>query len=120
METSESPPRLAPTRLDAAAAFAALGAPQRLGVLEVLVRAGPEGLPIGVLGERAGVTGSTLTHHVKALVQARLVTQTREGRIMRCTVAYGRVEALSDYLLAQCCADTTTGHDHGRDLDTAS
>lgn len=106
--------------MEAAAAFAALGAPQRLGVLEVLVRAGPEGLPIGVLGERAGVTGSTLTHHVKTLVQAGLVVQSREGRIIRCTMAYGRVEALSDYLLAQCCADTSIGHDHGRDLDTAS
>lgn len=108
------------SRAEAAAAFAALGAPQRLGVLEVLVRAGPDGLPIGVLGERAGVTGSTLTHHVKTLVQAGLVLQTREGRIIRCTVAYDRVTALSDYLLAQCCADTASGHDHGRDLHTTS
>lgn len=108
------------SRAKAAAAFAALGAPQRLGVLEVLVRAGPEGLPIGVLGARAGVTGSTLTHHVKTLVQAGLVQQTREGRIIRCTVVYDRVTGLSDYLLAQCCADTPTGHDHGRDLHTAS
>lgn len=108
------------SRTAAAAAFAALGAPQRLGVLEVLVRAGPEGLSIGVLGERAGVTGSTLTHHVKTLVQAGLVLQTREGRIIRCTVAYDRVAALSDYLLAQCCADSSLGQDNGRNLHTTS
>lgn len=107
-----------PSRTAAALAFAALGAPQRLGVLEVLVRAGPEGLPIGVLGTRSGVTGSTLTHHVKSLVQAGLVVQTREGRIIRCTVAYEQLEMLSDFLLAQCCADLETGQPHGRHVDT--
>ncbi|WP_425091557.1 ArsR/SmtB family transcription factor [Tropicimonas sp. S265A] len=99
---------------DAAEAFAALGAPQRLSVLLTLVRAGPTGLSIGALGARVGVTGSTLTHHVKALVQAGLVAQVREGRVIRCTVVFGRVEALSDFLLAQCCADTAqTEHTHG-------
>ncbi|MDJ0860476.1 MAG: winged helix-turn-helix domain-containing protein, partial [Dinoroseobacter sp.] len=63
---------------DAATAFAALGAPQRLSVLIALVRAGPGGLPIGELGQRVGISGSTLTHHVKALVQAGLVAQQRE------------------------------------------
>lgn len=99
---------------DAALAFAALGSPQRLSVLVALVRAGPGGLPIGELGARVGVTGSTLTHHVKALVQARLVAQQREGRVIRCSVVFGQIEALSEFLLAQCCADATeTDHDHG-------
>jgi DNA-binding transcriptional ArsR family regulator len=97
-----------------AAAFAALGAPQRLAVVLALVRAGPRGLAIGALGARVGVTGSTLTHHLKSLVQAGLVTQDREGRIIRCKIAFDRIEALSDFLLAQCCADTQhTDHHHG-------
>ena len=45
--------------------FAALGSEQRLTILRVLVRAGPTGLSIGVLGTRSGITGSTLTHHMK-------------------------------------------------------
>lgn len=99
---------------DAAHAFAALGAPHRLAVLLALVRAGPGGLPIGELGQRVGVTGSTLTHHVKTLVQAGLVSQIREGRVIRCFVSYDRVQALSDFLLSQCCADAPDGeHDHG-------
>lgn len=98
-------PLPSPEVADAALAFAALGAPQRLSVLVTLVRAGPEGLPIGVLGQRVGVNGSTLTHHVKALVQAGLVAQQREGRVIKCSIVYGRVEALSEFLLAQCCAD---------------
>lgn len=90
----------------AAAAFAALGSEQRLGVLATLVRAGPAGLSIGALGARSGVQGSTLTHHLKILAQAGLIEQTRHGRTTICVGAsYDDVRRLSDYLLAQCCAD---------------
>jgi len=102
---------------EAASAFAALGSEQRLSVLRCLVRAGPDGLSIGTLGERTGVTGSTLTHHMKILAQAGLVEQSKQGRTIICVaVAYARAEALSKYLLTECCADVTAaenGHDHG-------
>lgn len=91
----------------AASTFAALGSEQRLGVLNILVRAGPEGLSIGALGERSGVTGSTLTHHMKILAQAGLVSQQRKGRSIICAAAaYDEMKALSQYLLSECCADT--------------
>ena len=90
----------------AAASFAALGSEQRLLVLRSLVRAGPEGLSIGALGERTGVTGSTLTHHLKLLAAAGLVRQERQGRSIICAaVAYREVAALSEFLLTECCAD---------------
>jgi len=61
---------------------------------------------MGQVGERAGVTGSTLTHHLKILLAAGLVEQEKHGRSMVCTaVAYGMVEQLSTYLLLNCCAD---------------
>ncbi len=89
-----------------ASMFAALGSEQRLQVLRTLVRAGPEGLPIGVLGERCGVTGSTLTHHVKILCQADLVAQTKQGRSVICAaVAFDQITALSNFLMTECCAD---------------
>ncbi|WP_372613128.1 ArsR/SmtB family transcription factor [Aquicoccus sp.] len=92
--------------VQAATTFAALGSEQRLGVLRTLVRAGPEGLTIGTLGERSGVTGSTLTHHMKTLAQAGLVTQTRQGRQIICAaVAYDELRALTDFLTRQCCVD---------------
>lgn len=92
----------------AASTFAALGSEQRLGVLTTLVRAGPRGLPIGVLGERSGVTGSTLTHHLKILAAAGLVSQTRQGRSIICAAAaFDEVQALSRYLLNECCADSS-------------
>lgn len=106
-----------PDLVKAASAFAALGSEQRLGVLNVLVRAGHDGLSIGELGERTGVTGSTLTHHLKILAQAGLIKQTRKGRsIISSAVAYDEVESLSHFLLRECCADSPTSqedHSHG-------
>lgn len=91
----------------AAAQFAALGSEQRLAVLRCLVRAGPEGLSIGELGNRTDVTGSTLTHHMKILASAGLVSQSKQGRSIICAaVALDEVQALSNFLLNECCADS--------------
>ena len=101
---------------EAASTFAALGSEQRLAVLRTLVRAGPDGLSIGELGERTGITGSTLTHHMRILTQAGLVNQTRQGRRILCVgAAYDRMHALSAFLLEECCADSLAGkaHIHG-------
>lgn len=96
----------------AASRFAALGSEQRLSVLRTLVRAGPEGLNIGTLGERCGVTGSTLTHHMKILAQAGLVQQERQGRSIIClAAAYEEMTELSQFLLRECCADSATPHE---------
>jgi DNA-binding transcriptional ArsR family regulator len=93
----------------AASTFAALGSEQRLLVLRTLVRAGPQGLRIGDLGARTGVTGSTLTHHMKILAQAGLVRQQRQGRSIICAaVAYDELRILSEFLLRECCADCPT------------
>jgi len=103
--------------VQAASTFAALGSEQRLRALRTLVRAGPEGLSIGELGGRTGVTGSTLTHHMKILAQAGLVVQRKEGRSIICAaVAYEELRVLSNFLLRECCADIgcilPEGHDH--------
>jgi ArsR family transcriptional regulator len=100
--------RSLPATEAATAAFAALGSEQRLAVLRTLVRAGPEGLAIGDLGARCGITGSTLTFHVKVLVQAGLVGQRRDGRRILCAADTAALRQLGDFLLAGCCADTPT------------
>jgi DNA-binding transcriptional ArsR family regulator len=101
----------------AASKFAALGSEQRLQVLRVLVRAGDEGLSIGALGERTGITGSTLTHHLKILAAAGLVAQSKQGRSIICVGAdYAEVLALSEFLMRECCADVPhieKDHSHG-------
>jgi len=105
-----------PDLVSAASAFAALGSEQRLSVLRTIVRAGPKGLRIGELGERCGITGSTLTHHLKFLAQAGLVNQQKQGRSVNCVAAYDRARELSSFLLSECCADANgkhEGHGHG-------
>lgn len=111
MKIESSPPTLTL----AAASFAALGSEQRLSVLRCLVRAGPDGLTIGDLGTRTGVTGSTLTHHLKLLTATGLIKQERMGRSTICAaVAYAEVDALAQFLLTECCADAAPKEtDHG-------
>jgi len=92
---------------EAAAAFAALGSEARLQVLLALVRAGPDGRSTGALAERCAMPASTLSFHLKALMQTGLVAQRREGRHLICTAQTGAIRALSDFLLNQCCTEAT-------------
>ena len=63
-------------KLEAAAhQLEALGNPTRLRVYRILVRAGADGLPVGRLQAKIGIAASTLSHHLKRLVEAGLVTQ---------------------------------------------
>ena len=103
-----------PAHTFAATAFAALGSEHRLTILRRLVRAGPEGIPMGTLGESVGITGSVLTHHLKQLVSAGLVVQRRDGRRILCAVDYDQIRAVSDYLLQECCSDADAQDPRGR------
>lgn len=113
MKTTQPP---LPELTLAATAFAALGSEHRLAILRRLVRAGPSGVTIGDLGEAVGVTGSVLTHHLKQLVSAGLLTQRKDGRRILCSVDHKAVEALSQFLIAECCADQ--GAPNGTQMDT--
>jgi len=103
----------------AAATFSALGSEQRLEVLLALVRAGPEGRGAGALAERCGIPPSTLSFHLKILVQAGLVAQRRAGRQVICFAETDAIRALSGFLLAQCCAETAHPHDDHAEKDAA-
>ncbi|WGH78112.1 ArsR/SmtB family transcription factor [Jannaschia ovalis] len=87
----------------AATALAALGHEARLSVFRLLVRAGPEGLRVGDIAEHEGLAPSTLAHHLRALVLAGLVAQTRAGREVRCCAEFDRMTALLGFLSAECC-----------------
>ncbi len=101
----------------AAISFAALGSEQRLSVLWALVSAGPEGLSIGDRGSRTDMIGSALTHHAKFLAQAGMVEQVRKGLSIICAaVAYDQIRHVSEFLLTECCAGSTTpceDNEHG-------
>lgn len=80
-----------------------LGHPVRLEIFRLLVRAGNEGLAVGEIQRHVEIPGSTLTHHIARLVTAGLVTQTREGRVLRCTADYARMDDIVASLTAECC-----------------
>ncbi|MDH5558378.1 MAG: metalloregulator ArsR/SmtB family transcription factor [Alphaproteobacteria bacterium] len=81
-----------------------LGHPNRLAIFRLLVRAGRGGLPVGDIQRHLGIPASTLTHHIAQLVSAGLVQQAREGRVLRCTAAYERMDKIMGALTAECCS----------------
>ncbi len=91
---------------DAARCLESLGNDTRLTVYRALVRAGPGGLPVGQLQSRLEIPGSTLSHHIAHLVKNELVTQNREGRVLRCTANYNKMNALLEFLSEECCRDS--------------
>jgi ArsR family transcriptional regulator len=90
---------------EAVTALESLGNETRLSLYRELVRAGATGLPVGKLKDRLEIPGSTLSHHLAQLVSAGLVSQTREGRVIRCQADYTTMQALLGYLTEECCAD---------------
>ncbi|MFN3628116.1 MAG: ArsR/SmtB family transcription factor [Parvibaculum sp.] len=83
----------------------ALGNPVRLQIYRLLVRAGVEGLPVGAVQDELGVPASTLSHHVRRLVDTGLVTQQRQATTLICRAHYPAMTALIGYLTDECCAD---------------
>ena len=81
-----------------------LGNTTRLAIFRLLVRAGPDGLAVGDLQEHLGIPASTLSHHVAHLVNAGLVRQEREGRVLRCRPDFARMDAVIGFLTEECCA----------------
>ncbi len=89
----------------AARQLEALGQPTRLRVYRILVRAGGEGLPVGRLQARVGIAASTLSHHLKRLIDAGLVSQERQATTLICRAEYPSMQALIGFLADECCAD---------------
>jgi DNA-binding transcriptional ArsR family regulator len=88
-----------------------LGNPTRLEIFRLLVRAGPAGVAVGEIQDRLNIPGSTLSHHISHLVNAGLVNQEREGRVLRCTPNFQLMDQVMDFLTAECC--TGVGHTAG-------
>ncbi|WP_374636130.1 ArsR/SmtB family transcription factor [Paracoccus sp. (in: a-proteobacteria)] len=84
-------------------AFAALSQETRLHILRLLVVAGPEGLAAGLIAERAGVSASNVSFHIKELERAGLVASRRDGRSILYNVDFGALNGLVRFLMEDCC-----------------
>lgn len=89
----------------AAQQLSSLGNPIRLKLYRVLVRAGDDGVPCGTLQDKLGIAASTLSHHIKHLLDAGLIRQEREGTTLFCHANYPSMKALVGYLVDECCLD---------------
>jgi ArsR family transcriptional regulator, arsenate/arsenite/antimonite-responsive transcriptional repressor len=89
----------------AAKQLESLGSPTRLRIYRTLVRAGGSGLSVGTLQDRMGMAASTLSHHIKRLVDTGLVSQERVATSLICRAEYPSMRALLGFLADECCAN---------------
>lgn len=88
-----------------AKALKELGHPTRLAIYKQLVKSGSKGIAVGVVLDKLGIPGSTLSHHLKGLESAGLITQRREGRTLFCVAEYEQLALVINFLHEECCVD---------------
>ena len=88
---------------DALTALAALSQPMRLDAFRLLVRAGPDGMLAGDLADALEAKPNTLSANLAVLLNAGLVTNTREGRGIRYRAEMDQMAGLLSFLMEDCC-----------------
>ncbi|WP_322866997.1 ArsR/SmtB family transcription factor [Aquicoccus sp. G2-2] len=83
--------------------LAALAQPTRLEVFRLLVRVGPEGLPALEISRQLGTKPSTLSGHLSILKRAGVLRATRHQREIHYEGNLASVNALVQFLIADCC-----------------
>lgn len=92
-------------------ALQALAHESRLGAYRRLVQVGPAGLAVGEVRDALGLAPATLSAHLNVLRRAGLVTDTREGRVIRLRADFDRMNALMAFLTENCCEGQACGPD---------
>ncbi len=90
-------------KIEIVTALSALAQQSRLDIFRILVEEGPKGLAVGEIGERLGIAGATLNHHLSQLKQSGLVRCTREGRHLIHAADFEQMNALIAFLTDNCC-----------------
>lgn len=89
----------------------ALGHPVRLAILRFVVQAGAEGASAGDIQAHVDVPASTLSHHLKRLLDAAVLRTRGEGTFHYYSADYDALRALTAYVWEDCCkrGSTKTG-----------
>jgi len=90
-------------------ALNALAHDARLAVFRLLVQAGPQGHPAGVIATRLGLAPSALSFHLKELTRAGLLVQQPAGRRIVYSASFESMHALIGYLTENCCSGASCG-----------
>ncbi len=88
---------------EAAIVLSKLGHPIRLRIVQILVKAGLEGLAVGDLQKILKIPGSTLSHHIGHLVTGGVLEQERQSRTLICRVNFTKMDDLVKLLTDECC-----------------
>jgi DNA-binding transcriptional ArsR family regulator len=88
----------------ALSAFAAISQETRLRIMRMLVIAGHDGLAAGVIAEKADVSASNVSFHLKELEHAGLVSAKRDSRSIVYSASYDALSGLVRFLMEDCCA----------------
>jgi DNA-binding transcriptional ArsR family regulator len=83
--------------------FSAMGTEPRLHIMQLLLKAHPEGLVVGDIQDEIEIPNSTLSHHLDKLKNEGLVEVQREGTFLRYTANTGALQELMQFLYAECC-----------------
>jgi DNA-binding transcriptional ArsR family regulator len=84
-------------------ALAALAQETRLAVFRLLVQAGPSGVAATQIAEGVGIAPSLLSFHLKELLHAGLISQTRDGRSLIYAANFDAMNGVLGYLTENCC-----------------
>jgi len=83
--------------------FSAMGTDARLRIMQLLLKAHPEGLVVNEIQAELGIPGSTLSHHLDKLRNEGLIDVRREGTFLRYTADTEALQQLLQFLYAECC-----------------
>lgn len=83
----------------------------RLDIFRLLVQAGGDGLPAGVIAEKLKVPASTLSFHLKELSHSGLINANQVSRFIYYSANYQAMTDLLAYLTENCCAGVGCGPD---------
>jgi DNA-binding transcriptional ArsR family regulator len=83
--------------------FSAMGTEPRLRIMQLLLKAHPEGLVVGDIQGELEIPNSTLSHHLDKLKNEDLVEVRREGTFLRYTANTVALQELMQFLYAECC-----------------
>jgi ArsR family transcriptional regulator len=83
--------------------LAALGHPVRLAILRFVVQGTEAGCPAGEIQNHVNLPASTLSHHLKRLVDAEMLVSRQEGTFHYYAAHYASLRGLTNYLWQDCC-----------------
>ena len=83
--------------------FSAMGTEARLRIMQLLLKAHPDGLVVNEIQAELGIPGSTLSHHLDKLRIEALIKVQRESTFLRYRANTEALQELLQFLYAECC-----------------